>query len=168
MLSLEWQNLNLVTSDSSGMITTWKYDSEGTALEIIQTSKQHDFEAWICTYDTWDPNLIYSGGDDCKLKIWDLRSCNSGLVIGKNCHDAGVTSLLSDQYNEYQLYSGSYDEKLRLWDKRNYKIPLETYCSGGGIWRIKQPKTQKNDENFLGLACMHQGFQLLNSTVSFT
>merc|ERR1719273_1358756 len=60
----------------------------------------------------------------------------------------------------------SYDEKLRLWDKRNYKIPLETYCSGGGIWRIKQPKTRKNDENFLGLACMHQGFQLLNSTGS--
>ena len=29
VLSLEWQNLNLVTSDSSGTITTWKYDSEG-------------------------------------------------------------------------------------------------------------------------------------------
>ena len=29
VLSLEWQNLNLVTSDSSGAITTWKYDSEG-------------------------------------------------------------------------------------------------------------------------------------------
>ena len=53
------------------------------ALEIVQTSKQHDYEAWICTYDTWDPNLIYSGGDDCKLKIWDLRSCNRGVVIGK-------------------------------------------------------------------------------------
>ena len=52
-------------------------------LEIVQTSKQHDFEAWICTYDSWDPNLIYSGGDDCKLKIWDLRSCNRGVVIGK-------------------------------------------------------------------------------------
>ena len=53
------------------------------ALEIVQTSKQYDFEAWICTYDSWDPNLIYSGGDDCKLKIWDLRSCNRGVVIGK-------------------------------------------------------------------------------------
>ena len=29
VLSLEWQNLNLVTSDSSGTITTWKYDSTG-------------------------------------------------------------------------------------------------------------------------------------------
>ena len=29
VLSLEWQNLNLVTSDSSGTISTWKYDSEG-------------------------------------------------------------------------------------------------------------------------------------------
>ena len=33
VLSLEWQNLNLVTSDSSGTITTWKYDSEGEINE---------------------------------------------------------------------------------------------------------------------------------------
>ena len=107
--------------------------------------------------------MIYSGGDDCKLKIWDLRSSGNNIVI---CQDTGVTSLLSDQYNEHQLYSGSYDEILRLWDKRNYNIPLETYCSGGGIWRIKQPKTKKNGENFIGLACMQQGFHLLNNSTT--
>ena len=38
VLSLEWQNLNLVTSDSSGTITTWKYDSEGkTYIWSIRT-----------------------------------------------------------------------------------------------------------------------------------
>ena len=76
-------------------------------------------------------------------------------------------SSLSIENNYFLILFFSYDEKLRLWDKRNYKTPLETYCSGGGIWRIKQPKTKKNDENFIGLACMHNGFQLLKSTVSY-
>ena len=74
-------------------------------MEAIQSSIQHGFEAWICTYDYGNPNLIYSGGDDCKMKVLDVRS-NHSVVIGKNSHDAGVTSLLSDRFDENRVFSG--------------------------------------------------------------
>ena len=59
------------------------------------------------------------------------------------------------------LYIFSYDENLRLWDKRNWKNPTETFHAQGGIWRIKQPKTKDKYHDLIGLACMHNGFQLL-------
>ena len=78
---------------------------------LIDQRKHHDFEAWICSFDVWNSNVIYSGGDDCKLFSTDLRE-NSKKKIGN--HDAGVTSLLSDVFHEHWLYSGRY-----------YKL---TYC----------------------------------------
>ena len=161
ILSLEWFDVKLVISDSSGSVHILQIEESTNLLETRATSKQHEFEAWICTFDAFDSNVVYSGGDDCKMKIFDVRT-QLGRVLGKNSHDAGVTSLLSDKYDEYRFFSGSYDENLRTWDKRNWKEAVETYHVGGGVWRIKQPKRlTKGQEDMLGLACMHNGFQIL-------
>jgi WD40 repeat protein len=38
--------------------------------------KAHELEAWIVAFDHFQPNVIYSGADDCTFKGWDLRQAN--------------------------------------------------------------------------------------------
>ena len=80
--------------------------------------------------------------------------------------NAGVTSLLSDVYEEHILFSGSYDENLNTWDTRSLKNPLKTLNMGGGIWRIRQISFEEDSPfcDILATACMHAGFKLLNKT----
>ena len=54
----------------------------------------------------------------------------------------------------------SYDETLLLWDTRNMSKPHKEAQLGGGIWRIKWNNKRPH---LLATACMHNGFQLVNS-----
>ena len=123
----------IATSDSSGHISILSFE-DGQEMRIIDKRKNHDFEAWICAFDVWNSNVVYSGGDDSKLFLTDLRE-DSKKRIG--VHDAGVTSLLSDIFHEHWLFSGSYDEKLRLWDTRKTKQPLETHNAEGIFLKLQ-------------------------------
>ena len=44
------------------------------------------------------------------------------------------------------------------------RSPLETINAGGGVWRIRQPQetTSEASHNLLGLACMHNGFHIVD------
>ncbi|XP_040570100.1 diphthine methyltransferase [Lepeophtheirus salmonis] len=151
ILSLAWKHDRIALSDSGGYITVVSSDQ----LEPIAHWKSHDFEAWITTFHSFDSNLIFSGGDDLKLKGYDLRTGTHTFVCKE--HSAGVTSLLSHPNDEYKLFSGSYDEKLREWDIRKMKSSINEVHMGGGVWRIKH----NLNSGLLGTACMHNGFQFL-------
>jgi WD40 repeat protein len=43
-------------------------------VEISKKWTAHDYEPWIAAWDYWDTNIVFSGGDDFKLKAWDVRS----------------------------------------------------------------------------------------------
>jgi len=171
ILSLDWNcrrsseelkesaKKQLVISDNQGYISICDVDLQSGEIQIQEPLIKHDFEAWITVFDAWDNNIVYSGGDDMKLYKTDIRT-KQKIVFGKNEHNAGVTSLYSDIFQEHRLVSGSYDETLRIWDTRNTKFPRLTYNAGGGIWRIRQPR-DPTKKNILGLACMHNGFQII-------
>ena len=86
------------------------------------------------------------------------------MTVPRRHFGAGVTSLLSDIYEEHILYSGSYDENLHKWDTRNIKNPLQSLNMGGGVWRIRQPtyKDELLNTRIIATACMHAGFKLLD------
>ncbi|KAK0079458.1 hypothetical protein PV325_001246 [Microctonus aethiopoides] len=150
------EEAKIIVSDSKGWITLFNLKS--TDLNIVESKRVHDFEAWIAAFNYWDPNTIYSGGDDCKFKIFDARM---GLQSAGCCkhHGAGVTSLHSNAFEEFSLASGSYDEILRLWDTRNFRCPISETNLGGGIWRLKwDPFYGK----YLFAACMYGGFRLVD------
>uniref|UniRef100_A0A0C9QTQ2 methylated diphthine methylhydrolase n=2 Tax=Fopius arisanus TaxID=64838 RepID=A0A0C9QTQ2_9HYME len=165
-LSLDWSTgrscwnqsteARITISDSKGFITVYSISQE--KLHCLGSQLAHQFEAWITSFNYWDTNVIYSGGDDCKFKWFDTRT---GLKsVGSNAvHTAGVTSLHSNVGKEYLLASGSYDEVLRLWDTRHLRKAISETNMSGGIWRLKwDPFYHK----YLFAACMYGHFKIID------
>lgn len=165
-LSLDWSAptggsdslASLVASSSDGKLSTWQLTDSG--LENLSRWKAHDFEAWISAFDYWDTNLVYSGGDDCRFKGWDLRSPPGCPTFISKAHTMGVCSIQSNAKVEHLLATGSYDEQLLIWDTRHMKSPVKDISLGGGIWRIKwEPLAGR----YILTATMHNGFHIVDT-----
>lgn len=165
-LSLDWNNMltprevpRIVSSDSKGGIHIHQF-CEG-CLKELASWKAHDFEAWISSFDQWNTDIVYTGGDDCKLKTWDLRVSTECPVLTSKRHSMGVCSVQSNPVQEHQLATGSYDENLLVWDGRNMKQPIAELGLGGGIWRIKwEPVAAKS----ILTATMYNGFHIVDTS----
>lgn len=169
-LSLDWQRADGI-ADSAGALQLLVSDSLGNVHQLQYTAKNelsklcfwhaHGFEAWTCAFDRWNPQRAYSGGDDCLLHAYDLRSGaeeHPQRIWTNRAHGAGVTCLLSHPQNEHQLLTGSYDELLRVFDTRAMKRSLTELNLHGGIWRLK-PHPQRTD--LILTACMYTNFSVV-------
>ncbi|XP_034490011.1 diphthine methyltransferase [Drosophila innubila] len=150
----------LLVSDSLGNIHRLQYTVQGD-LQTLSTWHAHGFEAWTCAFDRWSTQCVYSGGDDCLLHAYDLRSgtTKQERIWTNRAHGAGVTCLLSHPQHEHQLLTGSYDEQLRLFDTRSMKRTLAELNLNGGIWRLK-PHPQRSD--LILAACMYTNFSIVD------
>lgn len=165
-LALDWRRaadgagLQLLVSDSLGHVHQLQYTAQAQLSQLCAW-QAHGFEAWTCAYDRWSTQRIYSGGDDCLLHAYDLRSGSSEQperIWTNRAHGAGVTCLLSHPEREHQLLTGSYDELLRLFDTRAMKRSLAELNLNGGIWRLK-PHPRRSD--LILAACMYKNFSVL-------
>jgi len=127
---------------------------------LVNEWTAHDFEAWIVSWNYWDGNVVLSGGDDCKLKGWDLRQgFERPTFVNKN-FGGGVTSIQSNPHAEHIVAVGSYDSTVNLFDLRSSRQPLTTCNVGGGAWRIKWHPSPERKSDAL-VACMHDGFKVV-------
>ncbi|XP_023167772.2 diphthine methyltransferase [Drosophila hydei] len=168
-LSLDWKYFDdvgagavqLLVSDSLGNIHQLQYTAQDE-LKKLHTWHAHEFEAWTCAFDRWNPQRVFSGGDDSLLHAYDLRTGTeeqSQRIWTNRAHGAGVTCLLSHPKNEHQLLTGSYDELLRVFDTRAMKRSLTELNLNGGIWRLK-PHPQRTD--IILTACMYKNFSVVH------
>ncbi|KAL4186410.1 hypothetical protein AMTRI_Chr09g13980 [Amborella trichopoda] len=160
-LCLDWspsaKSIATGLSDGSMAISTLR---EGS-IHPEKAWKAHDFELWSASFDTQQPELIYTGADDCKFAGWDVReSTTKPIFQNSKTHKMGVCSISKCPNSLNLLLTGSYDEHLRLWDVRSMQRPIveEELCLGGGVWRIKHHPYL---EGLLLAACMHNGFSII-------
>ncbi|KAK6588364.1 WD domain [Cryptosporidium xiaoi] len=138
-------------------------------MEFIDTEfTAHDkTEVWTVSFlDNNHGNILATGGDDCVISLWDLRtnsnSIYDGVIKNLNAHSMGVTCIEKyDCSQDHLFWSGSYDETLSLWDIRNFSVPIHKTNVGGGVWRISDLNYNGNS-HFIGLALCYFGFKFYN------
>ncbi|KAJ3828296.1 WD40-repeat-containing domain protein [Lentinula raphanica] len=164
-LSLDWSNRRTPTSDLGKLVVSCSdgdlvlLDPTPSSLVTLEKWTAHDYEPWIAAWNYWDTNTVYSGGDDFKLKGWDIRTdLHQPIFVNKRL--AGITTIQSHPYIEHLFAVGSYDSSVRLFDIRKPIIPLCETNVGGGAWRVKWHPSAIRKSDLL-VACMHDGFKTL-------
>jgi WD repeat-containing protein 23 len=72
----------------------------------------------VCFADKLSPHILYSGSDDCTIKVWDTRSLGDGREAGAFMgHIEGLTYIDSKGDGRYVLSNGK-DQSMKLWDLR--------------------------------------------------
>ena len=72
----------------------------------------------VCFADRSSPHILYSGSDDCTIKVWDTRSLGDGREAGAFVgHVEGLTYIDSKGDGRYIL-SNAKDQSMKLWDLR--------------------------------------------------
>ncbi|XP_057475032.1 uncharacterized protein LOC130763098 [Actinidia eriantha] len=160
-LCLDWNpsatSISVGLSDGSVSIISF-LDAK---LDIQEEWKAHEFELWATSFDIHQPQLVYTGSDDCKFSCWDLRDGPSKLAFqNSKSHKMGVCCIAKSPSDPHTLYTGSYDEYLRVWDVRSISKPVNetSICLGGGVWRIKH---HPSVPGLVLAACMHNGFAVV-------
>ncbi|XP_059482347.1 uncharacterized protein LOC132200700 [Neocloeon triangulifer] len=154
-LYVDWLDSKLAVSFADGTVSIFEINSDG--LNCVQNYKNHSLEAWTTVFDVNEPEILYSGGDDSVMILYDTKS---ECVISKNrYHTAGVTHFMTCKQHPYNFISGSYDELICLWDKRQTRRPVKELGLGGGVWRIQSEIGVPTPK--LAVACMFKGFLFL-------
>lgn len=123
-------------STQQGSIIVYETADSGELHEIYYSHAAHKLAgeaipAWIVALNNHNPNIMVSGGDDCKFCLWDCRiSGDSARLATKTFHDAGVTSAQWHPDRENIFVLGSYDESVSVWDSRNIKQPILHHSTG--------------------------------------
>jgi diphthine methyl ester acylhydrolase len=165
-LSLCWNSQRTAIGVSSEKSSLLFYTLTPTGLQLTTLiPSAHLFHnepvpAWIITSSPHQPDLFLSGGDDCCMKLWDLKQNSSlPIFISSSKHfQAGVTSAQWHPSLEHIFAVGSYDQTVKIWDQRSCRQPLCEMDTGGGVWRIKWAiATPTSQQHFLAIASMQGG-----------
>lgn len=98
-------NPKIIVSLSNGKIGICQFND--SSVEIVSLWKGHVYETWIANFDSFHPDLVFSGADDCFFKGWDMRKPLNQSIFQIN-YDAGVTSIQPNPYTENQIAVGRF------------------------------------------------------------
>jgi len=95
------------------------YDMMKNRVTTIVDGAHDDEINSVCWANRESSNLLFTGSDDCFVKVWDRRALGNGnrpagVFIG---HQEGVTNIASKGDGLY-LASNGKDQLLKVWDIR--------------------------------------------------
>lgn len=181
-LSLDWDKCKqegdvtrIVSSYSDGSLAIHNVQPVENQLVLEESHRWDAHTLFGCPSEVWTTcfatnkhyntykDVIISGGDDCKMKVWDIRCYSKPMHIkGDREFDAGVTAVTYHPTQEHIFGVGSYDENVRIWDMRFLSAkspPMKKIHVGGGVWRVKWHPEEKSK---LLIGAMHGGCRILN------
>lgn len=95
-------------------VSIWDYKS----LTRTKILRGHTGVVNACHLSRREPQLLCSGGDDCNLKIWDLRS----RKISQTFKDNYQILALTFNENSDQVVYGGIDNLIKVYDMRREGI----------------------------------------------
>ncbi|XP_044760250.1 DDB1- and CUL4-associated factor 11 [Coccinella septempunctata] len=117
-LAFSYDNKEILAASNDGCL--YVYDrQQGTRVAKVRA---HHYDVNCVTFSDDSSNIIYTGGDDGLIKVWDRRTLreNPSVVVGTLAgHLDGVTFLDSKRDGRY-LISNSKDQSIKLWDIRKF------------------------------------------------
>ncbi len=141
---------DLAVSTQMGSIIVYQLAADGLHkvhhMAECHTMFGEVMPAWITIFNPHGKHCVLSGGDDCKFKLWDLRTVGGGgtercttatpTAVNK-AHTAGVTSAQWHPTREHVFATGSYDEHCMVWDARSLgQQPLLDIHAGVGAYYV--------------------------------
>lgn len=84
---------------------------------MLAKENAHESDINVIHWNRNDP-FIASGGDDCALKIWDLRSFSAGESVAefRHHHKAPICSVEWSPTESSVVASAGEDDQVAIWD----------------------------------------------------
>lgn len=90
----------VAVSDSLGRVGVVELSDSGPRLTRLW--KAHGYEAWITCFGPGEEGVVFSGGDDCKLCMWDLRVGTSAPLSTSRWYARQVNLRLMDTLSRFE------------------------------------------------------------------
>ncbi|XP_072044445.1 transducin beta-like protein 3 [Amphiura filiformis] len=137
---------------TSTLLATGSSDFTIKVWDIIRAYCTHSFKGshGVVSVVEFHPDpeklLLFSAGDDCKVRVWDLQKTESRAVL--DSHNSSVTSL-SFSKDGHTLLTGGRDNIVIIWDLGDYQqvktVPI--YEAVEFVMMIPHPKRYKTELN---------------------
>ena len=127
---------------------------------ILVINKAHEYGIWSLKLLEND-NIILTGGEDAKIKLWDIRdkSTKENIVNDKSYQSSiNYIDLLKYDLSKNALVTGSYDEKIIFFDLRYFPKELKSVKTEHSTWDIKQ--TSLGDNHLFLISSIYEGFNI--------
>ena len=127
---------------------------------ILTIKSAHDYGIWSIKLLNEDENIFLTGGEDAKIKLWDMRSPNNSKQVNDKSYQSSINyiDMLKCDLSKNVLITGSYDEKIIFFDIRNFPKELKTVKTEHSTWDIKQ--TNIKEKNLLFISSIYEGFNI--------
>ncbi|KAG8187882.1 hypothetical protein JTE90_002426 [Oedothorax gibbosus] len=174
---ISWSSFHknmLASSDYEGTVTIW----DAFTSQKVKTYQEHEKRCWSVDFNRVDPQLIASGSDDAKVKLWATNMEHSFDTLEVK---ANVCCVKFNPESRNYLAFGSADHCVHYYDLRNVSQAVEVFkghkkavsyvkfLNGKEIvsastdsqlklWNVNQSyslrsfKGHLNEKNFVGLA----------------
>ncbi|KRZ15750.1 Diphthamide biosynthesis protein 7 [Trichinella zimbabwensis] len=152
---------NFVASDAAGYVHIVSLDEADLQLEKSWLAHKHSgyfksaCEVWSLANDPNSYHVLYTGGEDGLLKLWDCRIQLLEAELVNSFHQAGVVCIRPNQQRSHILATSGYDDLLALWDIRNMQQCIDFIDLNSAAWTIRWDN--ENDQMRLLCACLSEG-----------